>query len=380
MRRGWKPKLVIDKSKQTLKTNNNQPKLLGVNCAGDACAEHEIGIGKMREAFGCNLEGEPGLARRIICNTMTHDFVFVDDGMQRVEVPLLSYFEDDCYAVLLANVPRLVKGIQEQLDKGMTLTELIEGSKITSELRPPFSRDDIDEWEISAAWDEGTFGLLVPKKSAHLLIELKEHFDNKNIILMLGAGMDPFKDGGLNIIIADRLPKAFAEEWRKKDIDKDKLKAREEELNARGMLRETWKHPNEDRSIMSGCSGYLGAEWAEGTHLENETEYDLVYFLNPHGQEDNYWGLVTLEDLKQWMLGRGKIPGGGRNPSPKIKALSDNEDACYHWMIDRLTKDGCPQEEAEKYSFNQFIYDFYDDDWEQFVEDAVESSEHLNLK
>lgn len=59
--------------------------------------------------------------------------------------------------------------------------------------------------------------------------------------------------------------------------------------------------------------------------------------------------------------------------------LEEDNKICREWMVDRLMKDGCPREEAEKYVFDQFVRDFYDGDWELFVSDARVSAEYQKL-
>lgn len=382
MRGTYDSDIVIKDDRKTLKNNNNQPILVGFTFGADACTEHEIGNEKLRDAFGCDPEAEPGLSRRTIQTITTKNY-------KLEEIPLLGYFEDENYAVLIGNSPGVIERIETSLKKGKTLAQLVDSREIADGLQPPFFRDDgeLDEWEVSASWDDRSFGLLCPKKTAPFLRELKEQFEKKNIVIMMAGRQTPFGGCGLSLAIADRLPQEVIDKWRKSDISNDKLKAYEDKLKLHEMLRDTWTAPyNVDQwghpKYGTVPGGYLRAEWPlEGMAKDPEfqTEHDVVFFLNPSNQEDNYWGYVTVEDLLLWKLGRGKIPGGGRNPSPKIKALSENEDACYKWMIERLVKDGCPLEEAEKYSFNQYIYDFYEDDWEQFVEDAVQSASYQRV-
>lgn len=380
MRKGMEPQILVDKSRKALKRNDNKPILQGFFLSADYCSEHEWGIKELKEAFGCNPEAEAGLSRRAVHKITTRNFSgsWRDDTPD--EVPLLHYFEDENYALLLGNQFCVADDIEKYLKKkGHTLTTFVdkETNCVSRELHPPFFRDDseLEKWEISAAWDEGTFGILVPARLAHFLRELKEHFENENIVIMMGGG-GVFQNAGLGFAVADRLPKEIVDAWYEGDVDHERLMARHEEIGIEEELKKTW---GED--YRSGCRWFaLSPKWIKDMHGETPTEYDVCYWLNPREQEDNYFGWVTVEDLRLWKLGRGKIPGGGRNPSAKIKTLSDNEEVCLKWMIDRLTKDGCPKEEAEKYSFDKFIADFYEGDWEQFTEDAIASAEYFSTQ
>lgn len=373
MRRGMNACWFVDNSRRVLKKNNNKPMLQGVTLGSDFVSEHEWGIKTLREAFGCKADAAPGIARRVVCNKVKTVFD-VDQG--RVEVPLISYHQDENYALLLGNAHNYAKIIEEAASKGRSLSQLIDEHALLNELHPPYGSSK-EEWEVASAWDERQFGILVPAKKAYLLQELKQHFDNFNIVIMMGGRGGPFSNPGLIFAVADRLPKETLDDWREGDLDRERLLARHAEIGIEEELKETWGDKWDD-----GCRWFaLSPKWSkEVSGAEELTKYDVCYWLNPCGQEDNYFGWVTVEDLRLWILGRGKIPGGGRNPCDQIQALSDNEDACYAWMIDRLIKDGCPKNEAEKYSFQQFIDDFYDGDWESFVEDATISQEHQNLR
>lgn len=360
MRRGSNPAIFL---------NDKTEQLEGFGLSADYCAEHEWGISDMKEAFGCDPQAEAGMPRRKIHNTHVTTWRYKRGNM---DVALTHFFQDENFAVLFGNCDRMAEIYETLTKKGKTLTQMIEESDFSSDLRPPFFRDE--DWDVAAAWDGKEFGIVVPASNAALLKELKEHFDNKNIVIMMGGRETPFENPGLVFAVADRLPQEMIDAWREGDLDHERLMKRHEEIGIEAELKETW-----GADWKSGCRWHaLSPRWKfEESHFE--TEYDVIYWLNPLGQEDNLFGWVTVEDLRLWKLGRGPIPGAGRNPSEKIKALKEHEDACYKWMIDRLVKDGCPEEEAEKYSFNQFIEDFYHKDWAEFVEDAVASAEHQEI-
>lgn len=373
MRRGMDPIIFF--------SENKKPRLTGFCLSADFCAEHEWGIQKLRDAFGCDPEAEAGIPRRVIAKTTRRGYI---SGKGAGDIELISYFEDDERAILLGNAESHAQYIKEELKKGKPLSELVPGELRLSSYR--LTRKKKSEPEIGAAWSERDFGIHVTAKEIPLLRELRGHFARKNVVLMMGGGNSPFENAGLILAVANRLPKKVVEVWKEGDLDQEKLMKTHERIGIEQKLKETWS--DKPRDWESGCRWFaLSPRWAEGK-WKKQTRYPIIYWLNPQDQQNNYFGWVTIEDLKDWIKGKGKIPGNGFKKEEKDRhkdvsahnKYEENKTACQNWMVDRLLKDGCSVEEAEKYDVEQFVDDMYDSDWDTFVNDAVESSEYQDTK
>lgn len=362
MRRGMKPGFVVDE----------QQVFMGACLSSDHCAEHEWGISKMKDAFGVDPEAAPGIARRKVSQAVTEYYAF---GKGYVEAPTVKLYKDSKYVLLLGNARYPVESIDQRLEQGQTLSQIIDDDNPMRELTPGFQ----DDWEMSAAWDEGEWGILAPAKYTAYVEELYKHFQECNILIMMTGG-GVFQNAGLTFAIADRFPEELANEWKEADESMMRLEARHQELGIEDLLKATRQEGLNGYSDKIGCYWHaLSPRWKDDSEIE--TNYDIVYWLNPYDQQNNYFGWVTIEDLELWAQGRGKIPGGADNygdnerRDARVIALRENEEACVAWMRDRLLSDGCPKEEADKYNINIFIRDFYENDWKTFVEDATAIAE-----
>lgn len=358
----------------TILTLGKKKTFVGVLLEPNACTEHEVGIKELKELFGCDLEAAPGLARRT--NTVTTRINFC-----KKEVPLVKLFEDDESSVLLGN-EHYISSLCEQIE-GNSLLEAVKNT--CSELRAYRLGEKQD---ISSAWSGKDFGIVATGKNKAYLVELYENFKKNNVVITVGGRRTWFCGQGLVLAIADRLPKEVVHKIEERDRFNDALNEYHEKLGIEERLRAT--HDPENWKV--GCRYFcLAPKWKSELDFEFDTDYDVVYYLNPHNQQDCYWGWVTVEDLEDWIKGKGKIPTNGKEDTQRKgvkmdkaskkahKKFDNNKAACHAWMVDRLTKDGCPEDEAKKYAYGDFVETYYEGDWDQFVEDAIMSAEYLKV-
>lgn len=244
MERGMNPSLV-----------EHEGRVIGVNLDSDACAEHEFGIGGLKRALGMPLDPlDPktyGLKGRTVTKFEPKQFFYRRE-------------EDASCLVFQAN------GIWFDNWRHLDLEQM--------------------PMEVSAAWDDGGFGIVVPNEHAQFLADLFLGFQNRNAALWLGGGR-AFKNPGLQIFIASRLPAEADQGFLEVDVKRYSLKQAAEATGIEKVLKEAGKE-----------YFALSPRWAD------EAETVLEFWLNPSDQQNNNYGWFSLEELRDWIKGKGPIP------------------------------------------------------------------------
>lgn len=256
MRRGNRPEFLTNSSGQ----------FLGINLSADYCAEHEWGIKGIQRAFGIDLEASPGIDRRRVTKTPEN--------------------------LELAPLGR---------DHFLLICQKWYGEK------PSFNtawmkRSELILWgdkEISAAWDEKSFGVLSTKKHREKMEELFDAITNKNAVIGL-FGRQVFKNSGLMILIADRIDQEILDLWKESDEDAEKLALASEKTG----IKQKIDAANEGNR----STGYyaLSPAWIHEAD-KSKTKHSVKYWLNPKNQKNNQYGWYTVEELEQWLEGRGPV-------------------------------------------------------------------------
>jgi len=256
MRHGYKSSVIKDGGK-----------FVGFNLGSDISAEHERGIDGIRKAFGMpETSGRTcvGIARRAI--------TAVPPWLRMIE-----YKED----LFLACDPYSLYGEKSPEELANWLRWCCE-----SELH-------LDgQSEIAAAWSEDDF-CIKASKSEHKDFLRKMHgaFLRKDVAIFMGGGFF-IENPGLCMAVASAMPEEAKQKW--KEADREKI-AVEREAEASGI---------EERLRKAGKKWfYLGPKKHDGV---------LKFWLNPTEQQDNNAGWFTVEELDQWIEGKGPIPNDKR--------------------------------------------------------------------
>ena len=217
-------------------------------CLGaDYCAEHEWGIKGIRREYGIDPEKDGFEGRKI--------------------TQLPEHFKYD--------------------DKKNMISSTRYGS--LGELIPLERLKDWGE-DMSGAWDEGTFAVVVVDEYKEQLKELAEAFKRHDIVVTIG-GRQAFANGGLNLLIYSRIPKEV-----KDDAVKESRKHNE-------LLKAVKKTGIEETLKKAGKRYFaLSPKWKDYEKKE------IMYWLNPMEQDIHNYGWYTLEDLKLWAKNKGPIP------------------------------------------------------------------------
>lgn len=249
MRQSYDSKLIYNKDN----------KVVAVSFGAGGCAEHEWGIKELREDFGLP-DPSPeaiGLARR--ATTAVPDHMSWQDAGKK-------------------------------------------GSGIYCPKRPwrgdPPSKPDLSRYNASplyTAWDASSFAVYSTDKKT--IADLKEVFDTlqqRNAAIWLGGGSNTFSYPGLVVAIASRLPDDVLRAWEEADTTAIKLK---EAALATGI----------EAKLKAAGLGYfaLSPRFAK--------DGSLSFWLNPYEQRIHESGWMTLQDLEDWILGKGKcMKKGGK--------------------------------------------------------------------
>lgn len=258
-------------------------RFVGVNLGADHVSEHEWGIKYIRQSFGMD-DQAVGLERRIVrAVPVPRDYqprlqpIFVRGVRQQVaaEGQFVGFFFD-----VRSEIPHeLSYGFQDGLATawserafGVRLNEPTEPSK-----RP-------------GKRSKKTFGEKFLRDAANLK-ELYDAFSSLDVAIWLGGG-GPFRNAGLCLAIASRLPGTLTAPWKEHDEEVIKLKADVEAIGIEEELRSA------------------GKRWfALSPRRDGEK---ILFWLNPLEQDIHNYGWFSVEDLRLWAKDQGPVMGGRR--------------------------------------------------------------------
>lgn len=254
----------------------HEGKLIAVNLGADFCAEHEWGIKGLKQALGVNDNPDTlGVERFRITRLNPAGLQFVEQGKNE--------------AALILVEPSQFKWLL-----GKKLDEMFNGEARI------YKEDD-----FATAWCEDSFCIHV--KKAENLAKLRRIYDsirNRDAAMWLGGG-HVFQNAGLVIGIISEIPQNLKQEMYDAHVDAKKLK---DASDATGIVAKINKFNEDNRNSQVGiyppCGYYaLSPSWNNNA----STNYPVIYWLNPMDQQKNKYGWYTVEQLEQWMEGKGPV-------------------------------------------------------------------------
>lgn len=254
MRRTHEPKWMYNKGGD----------LIGIAMGSDFCAEHEWGTGKMKSEFKCD-DSLDGIARRTITHLPPH-LRFIDEKeyqaifLSRTE----SYYKQPAV---------WVKEELRRFDKTIPLT---------------------------CAWDESTFAVVAwGEKDKKNVRKLWDAFQRKDVAFWPNIGVFHL-GGGLIFAIPSMVPAEDKQTMLDSDLDNKKL------------IEASKKTGIEEKVTEAGRRFFaLSPKWAKyfkDPDYASKTKHEVIYWLNPMDQHVNNHGWFTVEELEQWIEGKGPIP------------------------------------------------------------------------
>ena len=264
MRAGYGIKILKDKDDN----------FYGLRLEAAHVAEHEWGIRSLHKTYGVSaIVNEENTGYETCLNTIfpEENLIFKDftaDGEKfSILVSLRSYFKKDEI--------KLTKSVIQDFEVY------------------PYTKDG-----IRCAWDEHSFGIVVPKEYKQYLTEIYNALKNKECVIIIDLGepkdekdLNPFtKNYGLCLMINSKIPEELRTERAEKDLEKYRLYKAMAETGIEKILKDAGK------SYFA-----LSPKW------KDETKTELIFWLNPMQQHLYNFGWMTIQDLLDWTENKGKV-------------------------------------------------------------------------
>ncbi len=273
--------------------------LLGINLGADFCAEHEWGIKRLKQLLGV-----PGAdEEERYSDRRKTDY----GGVYGIERRRCKNPHKDCIA------------LKEDDD---TLNLIVTGAyTIKHLLETPLEKRYSGEWvfykgdEMVTAWcEDGLIVRVKGEKNFAKLRQIHEALLKGECAIWLGGG-GVFQNAGLCIAIINRIPEHHLKSMRDGDMDVEKLNRAAEATGIRQKIDEANEQWQKMQEVESGRHCYdrkwgyfaLSPRWAHKEE-KKKTKHPVVFWLNPMQQDQNEFGWYTVEDLEQWLEGKGPIP------------------------------------------------------------------------
>ena len=243
---------------EVMKINNE---FVGIDLGADFCAEHEWGIKGIVREFGVD-GNKVGIDGRMV-TVVPKSLVYTD----------ITYEKQKCHLLVL---------IPYYKDDFKISSDILKSWELY-----PYP---LKEYDITTAWDEKSFAILVTDKYKNELKELYNAFLNLDVAVGI-APSEAFKNGGLKFCIKSRLPKETIQSIKDADLDYLALQKAVEKTKIKKILEKAGKK-----------------YFALSPRWKDDNKKEVIFWLNPMEQDKNNCGWFTVDDLKDWTNGKGKIP------------------------------------------------------------------------
>jgi hypothetical protein len=279
MRTGFNGKLI-----------EHEGRFVGFCLGADFCAEHEWGIKDLKRKFAIN-DSEIGLKARQI--NMAH-------GLGNK-------------VVLLENKQHLVILCTDWYSQEPLTIDKFLDCHSGKELKWRADKDG-----FAGAWSEGDFALLVRKSNMLQTEEQKRFegfarqlfkaFEDNDIAFLFSRSLPVFENPGLCLCVASSLPKEVDESLTAADLDKLALEEAAEKTGIKAKIAAANKEATDARAFADKPFGYfaLSPRWRRENE-EKPSKHPVMFLLNPFQQDRYEWGIYTVEELEQWLEGKGPV-------------------------------------------------------------------------
>jgi hypothetical protein len=266
-----------------LETEDKQ--MVGINLGADYCAEHEWGTSDLRETLGVSDDKNVmGIERYRISNPKVEHIFLREENKNNAALICIPYAWE------------MKNWAAQKFDK-LGHGEL----------------HIFDKEELATAWSGSDFGIRVKRPmNIKRLKRLHNAILNKEAAIWLGGG-GVFQNAGLCIAIIDMVPENLKKQMYDAHVDRKKLEDASDATGIKKKIdainnahREKYKD-NFSVAYHTPC-GYmaLSPAWIRDDQKGN-SKYSVMYWLNPREQQKNHYGWFTVEELEQWMEGKGPI-------------------------------------------------------------------------
>lgn len=256
--------------------------IITINFGVDFCGEHESGIKELQEAFGISVKP----ARHRNLRGRVKKEIVGADVRTVTKVPAgLKFFPNlNGYAYLIYRE---------------SLAWMNESEFSSARFNSWLEVEDYSGEEFSAAWSWRDFGVRMSAMGpisigTQVLGQVYDALINGDAMIYTVNTGNSFGGPGLAISIKSRVPQEVLDQMKEADLDRLNLLEAAEKTGIGLRLKRAGK-------------GFfaLSPRWGYGSV---STQYPVVFWLNPMEQDKNNYGLFTVEQLDEWILGKGPIP------------------------------------------------------------------------
>lgn len=260
----------------------------GIGLGSDACAEHEMGISGILRA--CNVDRESDdVVQRQVAGKVPSKNIF------------LGHSEKFDVDVLVVSQRVSTKDFSD-LDKKLENAEwpfMDFGGNYR--LLHHCSQNEREE-AVKTAWDQNGF-CVISRPGAGLL-------DIRNWFLAgdayIGLNLIPGLPFGISILCYSRIPAEY--------IEKKRLGV-EQCIRAKEIFQESGIEDRLKEAGKTWCA--LSPYWRSDSFEKHETKYPVMVWLNTDyiGEKvrNERYGWYTIEELEEWVHGRGRVIKGEKN-------------------------------------------------------------------
>ncbi len=262
--------------------SNDTGALCAILVGADYTAEHECGIGGLRDTAGVGIPARP---QGIVSRSATGPVPVSLEIKKRIAIPATR--QKDTIAILrFGNF-----GPYHDVDYRSYLwgTDLISG-----------------------AWEQGRLCLVARGEAVNAVSKLAEAMERGDFaIWMGGSGNNPFARSGVVLAIPSAIPPEKLQQMLDSDLGQNALL---DDADATGVIERIKASQERNRGPYPGRPGQFGYYALQpGRTLKSrvglpnpiETKHPVMFFMNPMDQASVNFGWFTVEELDAWLDGKG---------------------------------------------------------------------------
>lgn len=270
-----------DRDNQILEDFEGKP--YGVFLAADYCGQHENGIVPLERMFAID-RSIPGIPGRTATRAVTQ-FTAINKTVRR-------------------ETPESKKGRRRYVEHSI---QMLSVSHIFNE-EMLIQRDFTESTDIIGAFADDAFAIAAYSDPAKVALdEIRHGIQTGDLMIMMGGGSkNPFDRGGLVIARASKVPAEQAQVTLEADLEAIRLA---DAARATGIQEKLDARPDQRGPFPLRRYFALAPAWTSpGLIKGRSTSHPVIFFLNPAEQSKNNHGWFTVEELEQWLDGKGPIP------------------------------------------------------------------------
>lgn len=295
-------------------------------CLGHSfCAEHEFGAKRIKQLLNISVEDHPvGLEGRMSKAPVDADRLvfgeYQDIRTERIG-PGKAVKDKEKAAFLICATRWQMDDMRSAMAEGKSKREVIESTSAQFYLGKSSKRYNPERDDIAVSWS-GESGFAINVRGEPNIQKLKEIHAailNGDICMTeLTANSFLRKSGALGIY--SRIPQEIKESVRVADLERDRILQKVKDSGIEKRLKAAGK----------GWYALTPDEQSDGS---------LRFYLNPTEQHINAYGWFTIEDLDDWIRGKGPV-ATGIMAEKLMKEFGDSIDGLGHGIFKKIDEDG----------------------------------------